>query len=67
LNIFWNIGLVSIHHEDFYFSFNYECFGEYSNLGPKLFSFSACNTSFGAILAFKISVEESAVILMGLP
>jgi hypothetical protein len=32
----------------------------------KLFSFSAPNTSFHALLAFKVSVEKSAVILMDL-
>jgi hypothetical protein len=33
----------------------------------KLFLFSAQNTSLHAFLAFKVSVEKSAVILMGLP
>jgi hypothetical protein len=33
----------------------------------KLFSFSAQNTSLHVLLAFKISVEKSAMILMGLP
>jgi hypothetical protein len=33
----------------------------------KLFSFSAQNSSLYALLAFKVSVEKSAVILMGLP
>jgi hypothetical protein len=32
----------------------------------KLFSFSAQNTSLHALLAFKVSVEKSAMILMGL-
>jgi hypothetical protein len=31
----------------------------------KLFSFSAQKTSLHALLAFKVSVEKSAVILMG--
>jgi hypothetical protein len=33
----------------------------------KLFSFSAQNTSLHAVLAFNVSFEKSAVILMGLP
>jgi hypothetical protein len=33
----------------------------------KLFSFTALKTSHDAVLAFKVSVEKSAVILMGLP
>jgi hypothetical protein len=33
----------------------------------KLFSFSAQNTSLHVLLAFKVSVEKSAMILMGLP
>jgi hypothetical protein len=33
----------------------------------KLFSFSARNTSFHALLAFQVSIEKSAIILMGLP
>jgi hypothetical protein len=33
----------------------------------KLFSFSAQNTSLHAVLAFKVSIEKTAVILMGLP
>jgi hypothetical protein len=33
----------------------------------KLLSFSAWKTSLHALLAFKVSVEKSAVILMGLP
>jgi hypothetical protein len=32
-----------------------------------LFSFSAQNTSLHALLAYKVIVEKSAVILMGLP
>jgi hypothetical protein len=33
----------------------------------KLFSFSAWNTLLHALVAFKVSIEKSAVILMGLP
>jgi hypothetical protein len=33
----------------------------------KLFSFSALNTLLHALLAFKVSVEKSAVILLDLP
>jgi hypothetical protein len=36
-------------------------------LGLKLFSFTARNGSLQALLAFKVSMEKSAVILMGLP
>jgi hypothetical protein len=36
-------------------------------LGLKLFSFSAQNASLYALPAFKVSVEKSSVILMGLP
>jgi hypothetical protein len=37
-----------------------------SILGLKLFSFNAQKTSFHALLAFKISIEKSAVMLIGL-
>jgi hypothetical protein len=40
-----------------------DSFAEY----VKLFSFSALNISLHALLAFKVSVEKFAVILMGLP
>jgi hypothetical protein len=36
-------------------------------LGLKIFSFSAWKTSLHALLPFNVSVEKSAVILMGLP
>jgi hypothetical protein len=36
-------------------------------LGLKLFSFSALKTSLHALLAFNVSFEKSAVILVGLP
>jgi hypothetical protein len=42
-------------------------FTGYGILGLKLLSFSARNTSSHDLLAFKVSVEKSAVILMGLP
>jgi hypothetical protein len=54
--------------EDFFFApsiFN-DGFTGYSILGLKLFSFNAWNTSLYALLAFKVSVEKSPVILMGL-
>jgi hypothetical protein len=38
-----------------------------SVLRLKLFSFNAQNTLLHALLAFKVSVEKSAVILIGLP
>jgi hypothetical protein len=43
-----------------------DSFTGYSILWLKLFSFSAQNTSLHALLAFKVSDEKYAVILMGL-
>jgi hypothetical protein len=43
-----------------------DSFAGYLILALKLFSFSAQNTSLYALFAFKVSVMESAVILMGL-
>jgi hypothetical protein len=42
-------------------------FAALSILGLKLFSFSVRKTSPHALLDFKVSVEKSAVILVGLP
>jgi ABC-type glycerol-3-phosphate transport system permease component len=42
-------------------------FAGYCVLGLKLFSFSARKISPQGLLAFNVSVEKSAVILMGLP
>jgi hypothetical protein len=42
-----------------------DSFAGQSTLELKLFSFSDWNNSFHALLAFKLSVERSAVILMG--
>jgi hypothetical protein len=54
--------------EDFYFPcILNDSFGGLSILGLKLFSFSAWKTSLHALLAFYVSVEKTAVILMGLP
>jgi hypothetical protein len=44
-----------------------DSFAGESILGLKLFSFSARKISPHALLAFNVSVEKSAVILMGLP
>jgi hypothetical protein len=44
-----------------------DSFAGWSILGLKLFSFSAQNTSSQALLAFIVSVEISAVVLMDLP
>jgi hypothetical protein len=44
-----------------------DSFAGYSILGLKLFSFSARMISPHALLAFNVSVEKSAVILMVLP
>jgi hypothetical protein len=43
-----------------------DSFAWQSILKLKLFSFSTQSTSFNSLLAFKLSVEKSAVILMGL-
>jgi hypothetical protein len=52
--------------EDFYsFLILNDSLGGQSILGLKLLSFSARNTSLHALLDFKISIEKSAVILMG--
>jgi hypothetical protein len=54
--------------ECFHFSFNYEgSSAGYSNLGWQLFYFRVWKTSFHALLAFRVFVEKSAVILSGLP
>jgi hypothetical protein len=39
----------------------------FSAVGLKLFSFSAWKTSLHDLLSFNVSVQKSAVILMGLP
>jgi hypothetical protein len=44
-----------------------DSFAGQSILGLKLFSFSAQKTSPHTLLAFNVSVEISAVLLMGLP
>jgi hypothetical protein len=44
-----------------------DSFAGYGNLGWLLFSFRAWNTSFYALLAFRVSIEKFAVILMSLP
>jgi hypothetical protein len=44
-----------------------DCLAGLSILGLKLFSFSAQNTSLYTLLAFKVFVEKSAMILMRLP
>jgi hypothetical protein len=55
----WNI-MVSI-------SMGIESFAGYSSLGWHLCSLSICVTSAQDHLDFRISVEKSAVILIGLP
>jgi hypothetical protein len=44
-----------------------DSFPGWSILGLKLFSFSVWNTSLHALLAFKVSVENSAGTLKDLP
>jgi hypothetical protein len=46
-----------------------DTFAGYHNLGWQLFTFLKvqCNTSCHTLLAFRVSVAKSSVILMGLP
>ena len=44
-----------------------ESLAAYSNLGWQLSSLSVCITSVQDLLAFIVSGEKSAIILMGLP
>ena len=46
--------------------YNYS-FAGYSSLGWHLWSFVVSRTSIQELVAFKISIEKSGVILMGLP
>jgi hypothetical protein len=42
-------------------------FAGYSNQGWQLLSSKALNTSFHGLIAFRVSMEESSLNLMGLP
>ena len=44
-----------------------EILAGYSNLGCRLFSFITLSVSCHSLLAWRVSVERSAVILMGIP
>ena len=44
-----------------------EILAGYSNLGCRLFSFITFSMSFHSLLARRVSIERSAVILMGIP
>ena len=44
-----------------------ENFAGYSSLGWHLCSLRVCMTSVQALLAFRVSIEKSGVILIGLP
>ena len=44
-----------------------EIFAGYSNLGCRLFSFITLSMSCHSLLALRVSIERSAVILMGIP
>ena len=44
-----------------------EILAGYNNLGSRLFSFIALSTSCHSLLAWRVSIERSAVILMGIP
>jgi hypothetical protein len=61
--------LVSVYHGSFFIALSIlnDSFAGQSILGLKLVSFNSQNTSLHALLAFKVSVEKSATILMGLP
>jgi hypothetical protein len=63
------IALVSVYHSKIFIapSILNDSLPGYRILRLKLFSFSAQNASLYALLAFKVSVEKSAVTLIGLP
>jgi hypothetical protein len=44
-----------------------ESFAGYSSLDWRLYSIRICMTSDQALLAFKVSIEKSGLILIGLP
>ena len=44
-----------------------EIFAGYSNLGCRLFSFITLSMSCHSLLAWRVSIDRSAVILMGIP
>ena len=44
-----------------------EILAGYSNLGCRLFSFITLSMSCHSLLALRVSIERSAVILMGIP
>ena len=50
----------------FFLSIVIESFAQYSSLGWRLRSLRDCKTSAKALLSFKVSVEKSGVILIGL-
>jgi len=48
-------------------SYMNEILAGYSNLGCRLFSFITLLMSYHSLLAWRVSIERSAVILMGIP
>ena len=44
-----------------------EILAGYSNLGCRLFSFFTFSMSYHSLLAWRVSIDRSAVILMGIP
>ena len=74
-SICWRAGLVVLHSLRFCLSVKLlnspsyltEILDGYSNLGCRLFSFITLNMSYHSLLAWTVSIERSAVILMGIP
>src|SRR5574340_864490 len=74
-SICWRAGLVVLNSLSFCLSekllispsYLNEILAAYNNLGCRLFSFIALSMSCHSLLAWRVSVERSAVILMGIP
>ena len=74
-SICWRAGLVVLNSLSFCLSVKLlispsylnEILAGYSNLGRRLFSFITLSMPCHSLLAWRISIERSAVILMGIP
>ena len=74
-SICWRAGLVVLNSLSFCLSVKLlispsdlnEILAGYSNLGCRFFSFITLNMSCHSLLAWRVSIERSAVILMGMP
>ena len=74
-SICWRAGLVVLNSLSFCLSVNLlispsywnEILAGYNNLGCRLFSFITLSLSCHSLLAWRVSIERSAVILMGIP